>query len=107
MGSNEDSDNLKSSSPDEMDNLKANYIQHERTGECFMGAPAEPIHEIHLTDALADFLVNPPTDQEVSNEEEKNISFISRSPPHIEESKEKSNESESENSSETKAEVVN
>merc|ERR1712123_508387 len=105
--SNEDSNNLKSSSPDEMDNLKANYIQHERTGECFMEAPVEPIHEIHLTDALADFLVNPPTDQEVSNEEEKNISFISRSqsPPHIEESKEKSNENEI--SSETKAEVAN
>merc|ERR1712123_236377 len=105
--SNEDSDYLKSSSPDEMDNLKANDIQHERTGECFMEAPVEPIHEIHLTDALADFLVNPPTDQEVSNEEEKNISFISRSqsPPHNEESKEKSNESE--NSSETKAEVAN
>merc|ERR1711892_1468816 len=105
--SNEDSDNLKSSSPDEIDNLKANYIQHERTGECFMEAPVEPIHEIHLTDALADFLVNPPTDQEVSNEEETNISFISRSqsPPHIKETKEKSNESEI--SSETKAEVAN
>merc|ERR1712123_171258 len=103
----EDSDNLKSSSPDEMDNLKANYIQHERTGECFVEASVEPIHEIHLTDALADFLVNPPTDQEVSSEEEKNISFISRSqsPPHIEESKEKSKESEI--SSETKAEVAN
>ena len=39
-----DFDILKSSSPDEIDNLKANYIQHERTGERVVEAPDEPIH---------------------------------------------------------------
>merc|ERR1712106_1224969 len=71
-----DSDILKSSSPDEIDNLKANYIQPERTGEWVVEAPDEPIHEIHLTDDLADSLVNPPTDQEVYDEEEKNLRFL-------------------------------
>merc|ERR1712123_380000 len=94
--SNEDSDNLKSSSPDEIDNLKANYIQHERTGECFMEAPDEPIHEIHLTDDLADSLVNPPTDHEASDSEvsHQSLSTITILPndPQVEENKEELNE---------------
>merc|ERR1711892_1585568 len=102
-----DSDILKSSSPDEIDNLKANYIQHERTGEWVVEAPDEPIHEIHLTDDLADSLVNPPTDQEGSDEEEKNLRFLlhSQSPPHNEESQEILNERE--NSSEAKPKLAN
>merc|ERR1711892_901174 len=103
-----DFDILKSSSPDEIDNLKANYIQHERTGEWVVEAPDEPIHEIHLTDDLADSLVNPPTDQELSDEEEKNLRFLSHSQSLLqnEESQEKML-NESENLSETKPELVN
>merc|ERR1711892_726951 len=102
-----DFDILKSSSPDEIDNLKANYIQHDRTGEWVVEAPDEPIHEIHLTDDLADSLVNPPTDLEVSDEEEKNLRFLShsQSPPRNEKSQEILNERE--NSSETKPELEN
>merc|ERR1711892_1307637 len=102
-----DFDILKSSSPDEIYNLKANVIQHERTGEWVVEAPDEPIHEIHLTDDLADSLVNPPTDQEGSDEEEKNLRFLSHSqrPPQNEESQEILNESE--NSSETKPRLAN
>merc|ERR1711892_1482218 len=62
------SDNLTSSSPDDFDNLEANLIQHGRAGECVMETPVELIHEIHLTDDLADSLVNPPTYREVSVE---------------------------------------
>merc|ERR1711892_1356943 len=62
---------------------------------------------IHLTDDLADSLVNPPTDQEGSDEEEKNLRFLSnsQSPPQNEESREILNERES--SSETKPELAN
>merc|ERR1711892_341951 len=62
---------------------------------------------IHLTDDLADSLVNPPTDQEGSDEEEKNLRFLSHSqrPPQNEESREILNERES--SSETKPELAN
>jgi len=40
------------------------YNQHAEESEYLMEAPAQQIHEIHLTDDLADSLVNPPTDQE-------------------------------------------
>merc|ERR1711892_206054 len=101
------SDNLKSSSPDEIDNLEANFIQHGRAGECVMETPVEPIHEIHLADDLADSLVNPPTDREVFGEEENKLSFLvnSQIASHNGESKEMSIEST--NSAEIKAELVN
>merc|ERR1711892_1425642 len=69
--------------------------------------PVEPIHEIHLTDDLADSLVNPPTDREVSIEEENKLSFLfnSQIASHNEDSKEMSIEST--NSAEIKAELVN
>merc|ERR1711892_1330788 len=69
--------------------------------------PVEPIHEIHLTDDLADSLVNPPTDREVFGEEENKLSFLMNSQiaSHNEESKEMSIEST--NSAEIKAELVN
>merc|ERR1711892_1297921 len=69
--------------------------------------PVEPIHEIHLTDDLADSLVNPPTDREVFGEEENKLSFLMNSQiaSHNEESKEMSIESK--NSTEIKVELVN
>merc|ERR1712106_752800 len=62
---------------------------------------------IHLTHDLADSLVNPPTDQEVSGEEENKISFLlnSQSATHNKGSKEMSVESM--NSAEIKAQLVN
>ena len=87
---------MKSSSPDEIDNLEADFIPHGRAGECVMETPVEPIHEIHLKDDLADSLVNLPRDQDVSGEEENKQSFLlnSQSAPHNKESKEMLNEDE-------------
>eukprot|EP00090_Calanus_glacialis_P046531 TRINITY_DN9192_c0_g1_i8.p1 TRINITY_DN9192_c0_g1~~TRINITY_DN9192_c0_g1_i8.p1 ORF type:complete len:962 (-),score=314.50 TRINITY_DN9192_c0_g1_i8:328-3213(-) len=91
--SNKESENLKISPSYELDNFQANYDQKGKAEECDLNAHVEPIHEIHLTDDLADSLVNPPTDPEASDEEETHQSKLKNQEAlQKREDKEKTNE---------------
>ena len=66
---NKELEYLKHSPSFGFDHFPASYDQ-KVPGECVSDVQVEPIHEIQLTDDLADSLVNPPTDLEASDEEE-------------------------------------
>ena len=86
--------NILGSPSFEFDHFHASYDQ-KGPGECDSDVHVEPIHEIQLTDDLADALVNPPTDPESSDEKETHqCPLIGQNVPHNLENKENANEFE-------------